>query len=557
MIEQFMITLLNMSFAASVMIVIVLPIRLLIRRLPKWYSYALWGLVLFRLLCPFSFSSAFSLFPANHRPIADQIIYENMPFINSGILFIDEPVNRTLMRNMAAEPASSINPIQMWLFLFFMVWVAGVVLILGINMILYMRLKKQLKTAVRTESCVFESDRVTMPMVLGLFHPAIYLPFGLAAKEKGYILTHERTHIRRWDYQVKLLSFFILALHWFNPLVWAAFLLMCKDMEMSCDERVLKELGMDEKSGYSMALLRFTATKSGVMLPMAFGESNTKSRIRNVLNYKKTAFWISAAAVFGLVAAAVVFMTNPSSRVGEVAIIGGSDGPTSIFIAGKNGHDPLTDKAVPVDIETLKEIELPQPKENDDFESSQTGISLDFASDERVVFHGTFGLFIFEKQNGSFGMTHSLDYAKMDSRFRNAAGIEVLDLKSQVIIAEKTGESYGAVCIYNPENETLQNADALKDGIPELKKTLKDSGDGNEFTGVMAGGKQGEGRQEDWRKEEESREAADDEIKVYDAHTVDGNKIGIIAAYGTRADELWYGVYDKNLRKMVRMNLFQ
>lgn len=353
MTEQFIITLLNMSFTAAVMTVIVLLIRLFIKRLPKWYSYALWGLVLFRLLWPVSIASPISLFPAT-QPINRQIVYAEVPSINSGMPFIDGPVNRMLEKTMTVKAEyTSMNPIQHVLYTFLLIWEVGFFLFLSFNLVLYVRMRLRLRTSVKAEPGVLLSEQISMPMVLGIIRPVIYLPCGITEQERECVLRHERAHIKRWDHLVKPLGFLALAVHWFNPFAWVAFTKMCEDMEMSCDEKVLKELGAERRTDYSMALLQFSARKSGLFVPLAFGESHTKSRIKNILKYKKPAFFISAAAAAGLVCAAVVFLTNPPALSGSITIIGGADGPTSIFLAGKTTGGVNTIDAVPVPPEDM------------------------------------------------------------------------------------------------------------------------------------------------------------------------------------------------------------
>ena len=464
---HFLITILNMSFTASVMVLIVVVLRWLLRLfmpgLPKWCSYVLWGLVLFRLLCPVSITSAFSLFPVSHRPIGQQIIYDSVPAIHSGLSFIDEGVNRILMERMAANPYTSMNPVQGFLYLAAVLWLTGILLFLGINLFLYIRLKKRLQTAVKAEDGVFETEQISMPMVLGLFRPVIYLPFGLPENERKYVLAHERAHIRRFDYPVKLLGFFALTVHFFNPFIWAFYFLMCKDMEMSCDESVLKELGEEEKTNYSMALLAFSAEKSGLVLPLAFGENNTRSRIRNVLNYKKPAFWLRGAAVLWLLAAVAFFLTNPKAK--EINIIGGADGATAIFIAGKGIE---TVAAVPVNAEAVKDIKLPEAEGEQVLFDPASKVVLDTFMDEKIILHGSFGLCIYNRQGGSWKLSHSLDLAKTDSRFEAAEEIEVRELGSQILIGAKKDGGYETIYLYNYEDETVVNADDMEEMMTEL-----------------------------------------------------------------------------------------
>ena len=242
------IQILNMSLGAAWAAVLVFFGRLLLRRAPKKVSYALWSVVLFRLVCPVSFSSAFSLMP-RPQAIPQDIIYAAKPRIESGFVWFDQAVSRSLP---PAAPYASANPVQLWLEMGNLVWQAGMALMLLYCAVSYLRFRLRLRGAVRLEDSVWESDRIPTAFVLGLFRPQIYLPLGLGEGERRYILCHERAHIRRLDHLVKPLALLILIIHWFDPVLWAAYFLMCRDMEMSCDEQALELLGPDARKDYSV-----------------------------------------------------------------------------------------------------------------------------------------------------------------------------------------------------------------------------------------------------------------------------------------------------------------
>jgi beta-lactamase regulating signal transducer with metallopeptidase domain len=316
---------LNMSITACFVILIVLFIRMLLRKAPKIFSYGLWGIVFFRLMCPFSVSSAFSLlrfFPetAGRLPSAG---YSpgTVGIAGTGILTDTAPgVQRTvtLLQSGAlpqSAPDSYLDQGQLLLTAFSMLWLLGTACLFCYGIWSYAKLKATLSTAVKTEENVFESESVPSPCVVGFLRPGIYLPLGIAGHERQYILRHERIHIRRLDHLLRPLAYFALCLHWFNPLVWLSFRLMARDMEMSCDESVLKEMGSDIKKAYSSSLLSFAVEGrrfSGS--PLAFGEENVGRRIRNVLNYRRPPAWIAFAILLILAVSAIGLLTDPDIK---------------------------------------------------------------------------------------------------------------------------------------------------------------------------------------------------------------------------------------------------
>jgi beta-lactamase regulating signal transducer with metallopeptidase domain len=307
----------NMSITASYVIILVLIARLFLKRAPRIFSYCLWIVVLFRLVCPFSFSSAFSFLqmaganPGKLEYIPSNIEMMAQPQINTGINSVNAAVNSSLP---AATPFASANPMQIILSVLTVIWIVGIVSLLLYSVIAYLRLKYRVRTAMLVEDNLWESEEISSPFVLGMIKPKIYLPIGLNDMQRFHIQKHEETHIRRRDYLIKPIAFLTLCIHWFNPLVWISFILMSKDMEMSCDERVLKELGTDAKKDYSTSLLSLAANRRIIIAgPLAFGESNVKARIKNVLNYRQPAFWMVIAAAIAVVCVGVGLISNPQS----------------------------------------------------------------------------------------------------------------------------------------------------------------------------------------------------------------------------------------------------
>ena len=244
MMEKMFLQVLNMSFTASLVIVFVLAARLFLKKVPRAFTCALWSVVLFRLICPFSFESMYSLLPVRTNPISPDIAYMQALQIDTGVAYINNSVNSLLP---ASAPYASVNPLQIWIYAGSLLWIAGIAILLAYSFLSLARLQKRLKDATLHEKNIFISDKIDTAFVIGVFHPKIYLPCNLEDEELRYILLHEQTHIRRFDHITRLLSFTALCLHWFNPLVWAAFYFSSRDIEMSCDEAVIRQLGSDIK----------------------------------------------------------------------------------------------------------------------------------------------------------------------------------------------------------------------------------------------------------------------------------------------------------------------
>lgn len=301
---------LNMSLTASIIIIFILVARLLLKKAPKVFSYAMWSIVFFRLLCPVSFESMFSLLPVNTSPLSTNTLYSETPQISTGITTVDNAINPILPT--PANGASDDNPLLIAATIGESLWIMGIVLLLTYSIVSLLRLRKKLIGAVKLHDNIFLADHIASPFVIGLFRPRIYLPWTLSEREQGYIILHEQTHIRRFDHIIKIVAFAALCIHWFNPLVWVAFTLSSQDMEMSCDESVMKRLGPSIKEDYSASLLSLaTGGKIIAGTPLAFGEGDTKSRIKNVLHYKKPALGVMLAALVAVAAIFIAFASNP------------------------------------------------------------------------------------------------------------------------------------------------------------------------------------------------------------------------------------------------------
>ena len=329
---------LQMSITGSFVILFVYFVRLFLKRAPKIYSYVLWALALFRLLCPVTITSDFSLVPeeiaepmlrveeeigyTNESGIIADVKAENdQNIVGPGINLTEQgdmvPVNATVGENY--QETSQVQPemivstkVSAWE-VSSIVWLVGVILLLGYSIFSLARIYWKVEISVRKEGNVYIAQDIDTPFTLGLFSPKIYLPTGLMDKEAGYIIAHEKHHISRLDHIVKVVAFLTLCIHWFNPLVWLAFVLAGKDMEMSCDEAVMRDYSEDIRQEYSSSLLNLaTGRKIIAMAPLAFGEGNVKERIKNVMNYKKPVFWITIVGVIVCIVLVVCLLTNPS-----------------------------------------------------------------------------------------------------------------------------------------------------------------------------------------------------------------------------------------------------
>ena len=305
----------NMSIAAGWLILAVIALRFLLKKAPKWSICLLWALAAVRLVCPFSIESILSLIPSAETVPAN-IEMMQKPAIDSGIGVINEAVN-PVVGSFAPDPTfvTSANPLQVLIPLLACIWIAGIAIMLLYALISYRKLKKSVAASVPAGEGIMICDDLSSPFILGLFRPMIYLPSSMEGPTREYVLAHELAHIRRRDHLWKPLGFLILAVYWFNPLCWIAYILLCRDIEAACDEKVIRNMDKDAMAAYSQALLDCSSPRKRITAcPLAFGEVGVKERVKNVLKYKKPAFWIIAAAVVICIIAGVCFLTNPKKE---------------------------------------------------------------------------------------------------------------------------------------------------------------------------------------------------------------------------------------------------
>lgn len=310
--------LVNLSISASWLILAVLVLRVVLKKAPKWVMPLLWGVVALRLVCLFSIESALSLIPSAET-IPSEIVTETREPVLYEQATLDIVTNPTLPSAAEVPVGVSRQQAQVDFNIYSVLWLAGMAALLVHALVSAGKLKRKLATAILLRDNIYESEFVDSPFVFGVVKPNIYLPMHMDEGTAAYVIAHEHAHLARRDHWWKVLGYLVLALHWFNPLVWVAYILFCRDIELACDEKVVKGLDGAARADYSQALLSCAAPKRAVAAcPLAFGEGNIKTRVKSALHYKKPAFWVAAAAVLAVVIMAVCFLTNPRSERGSL-----------------------------------------------------------------------------------------------------------------------------------------------------------------------------------------------------------------------------------------------
>lgn len=310
--------LVNLSISASWLILTALVLRFVLKKAPKWVMPLLWGVVALRLVCPFSIESALSLIPSAET-IPSEIVTETREPVLYEQATLDIVTNPTLPSAAEVPVGVSRQQAQVDFNIYSVLWLAGMAALLVHALVSAGKLKRKLATAILLRDNIYESEFVDSPFVFGVVKPNIYLPMHMDEGTAAHVIAHERAHLARRDHWWKVLGYLVLALHWFNPLVWVAYILFCRDIELACDEKVVKGLDGAARADYSQALLSCAAPKRAVAAcPLAFGEGNIKTRVKSALHYKKPAFWVAAAAVLAVVIVAVCFLTNPKSERGSL-----------------------------------------------------------------------------------------------------------------------------------------------------------------------------------------------------------------------------------------------
>lgn len=339
--EGIFVKLLNMSVSASGFILIAVLLRALLKRSPKWIHCLLWGLVAVRLVCPLSFESSFSLAPrADFVEAKLGVQREDGRYMNSvtdaGKALnddLDNAQNKNLANKGNADRQSDWKKIS-W------TWFTGVVLLLGYAAISYLRFRKKVQASVRLRDGIYVCDNIRTPFILGVIRPGIYLPSDMDEVQTDNVIAHERAHLSRLDQVWKPLGYCLLAVYWFNPLCWLAYVLFCRDMELACDEKVIRDMDTEDKKVYSRVLLSFSDPSHRIAAgPLAFGEIGVKKRIQSVLNYRKPAFWMVGLAILALVVTSLCFLTNPKEANNPAQTIGTAEYQLPDGLEAENADD--------------------------------------------------------------------------------------------------------------------------------------------------------------------------------------------------------------------------
>ena len=334
--------LLNLSISASWLVLAVLVLRLVSKRSPKWMNVLLWGIVALRLMLPFSIESALSLIPSAETVSPAVVQFDPAPTITSGVSVIDNAVNPALSEHFAAAPTMSVNPLYVWTYLAGWVWLIGLGAMLLYALVSYLRLRRRVSVSLCVRENIYLCDAISSPFILGVVKPHIYLPSGLDEVQRQNVLSHEQAHLARRDHWWKPLGFALLAVYWFNPVLWLAYALLCRDIELACDERVIRTMDESAVKTYSTVLLACSMPRKAVITcPLAFGEVGVKERVKNALRYKKPAFWVVAASVAVCVVVAVCFLTNPPTDTDAAGLVGfHREQVTYADVTGASGAQP-------------------------------------------------------------------------------------------------------------------------------------------------------------------------------------------------------------------------
>lgn len=309
--ENIFLTFFNLSINAGWLVLAIILLRLLLKNTPKWVHCVLWSIVGIRLMLPFSLESVFSLLPSKQF-IAPSTLYEMSPTLDSGFESVNKIINPVFSEAFASNPENSVNPLQVLTIIASYLWIIGIIVMCLYTLFTYVTLKRKVSTATRLSDSVYQSENITSPFILGVIKPKIYLPYAIDEKNADYVIAHEKAHLLRKDHLIKPLAFLLLSAYWFNPILWLAYILLCRDIELACDEKVVKKYGKEKCREYSYALLNCSIDRKRIAAcPLAFGEVGVKDRVKNVLRYKKPTFWVILIGAIACIVTAVCFLTVP------------------------------------------------------------------------------------------------------------------------------------------------------------------------------------------------------------------------------------------------------
>ena len=340
----------NMSISASWVVIAVLTLRFCLKKAPKWVNVLLWGIVAARMVFPFSIESVLSLIPSAET-ISPTIMMEQSPSVQTGVPALNHVINPVISGSFTPAPGASANPLQIWIPVLAGIWLFGIAALFLYSAVSYWRLRRKVCEAVILRGNIYQSEKVCSPFVLGIIRPKIYLPYHMDSREMGHVIAHEQTHICRRDHWWKPLGFLLLTIHWFNPLMWLSYILLCRDIELACDEKVIREMGNEQRADYTQALVACSVNRRVIAAcPLAFGEVGVKERVKSVMNYKKPAFWIVLASVIVCAVIAVCFLTNP---IGFQFDVSANTIVSANHFDMRNADDPVAIEMTPAQIGEL------------------------------------------------------------------------------------------------------------------------------------------------------------------------------------------------------------
>ena len=339
-----------MSISASWVVIAVLALRFCLKKAPKWVNVLLWGIVAVRMVFPFSIESVLSLIPSAET-ISPTIMMEQSPSVQTGVPALNHVINPVISGSFTPAPGASANPLQIWIPVLAGIWLFGIAALFLYSAVSYWRLRRKVCEAVILRGNIYQSEKVCSPFVLGIIRPKIYLPYHMDSREMGHVIAHEQTHICRRDHWWKPLGFLLLTIHWFNPLMWLSYVLLCRDIELACDEKVIGEMGNEQRADYTQALVTCSVGRRVIAAcPLAFGEIGVKERVKSVMNYKKPAFWIVLASVIVCAVIAVCFLTNP---IGFQFDVSANTIVSANHFDMRNADDPVAIEMTPAQIGEL------------------------------------------------------------------------------------------------------------------------------------------------------------------------------------------------------------
>lgn len=340
----------NMSISASWVVIAVLTLRFCLKKAPKWVNVLLWGIVAVRMVFPFSIESVLSLIPSAET-ISPSIMMEQSPSVQTGVPALNHVINPVISGSFTPAPGASANPLQIWIPVLAGIWLFGIAALFLYSAVSYWRLRRKVCEAVILRGNIYQSEKVCSPFVLGIIRPKIYLPYHMDSREMDHVIAHEQTHIRRKDHWWKPLGFLLLTIHWFNPLMWLSYILLCRDIELACDEKVIRKMSNEQRADYTQALVACSVDRRLITAcPLAFGEIGVKERVKSVMNYKKPAFWIVLASVIVCAVIAVCFLTNP---IGFQFDVSANTIVSANHFDMRNADDPVAIEMTPAQIGEL------------------------------------------------------------------------------------------------------------------------------------------------------------------------------------------------------------